>query len=103
MVYSQQEDMKSQLAERMTALLTPMPHPEQADAMSKVVNLLETNGFPVADPSQTSPQAFSQDLFLSGALSKLVANAIKIEFKPADVDNPEELVSTLLPSDGHLD
>jgi hypothetical protein len=103
MVYSRTQDMRETLAEKMSALLSAEPTPDQQSQMSAVVNLLEDNGFPAGDPNMTSPAAFSRDLFLTGALGQLVENAIETKFDPEGAETPEDLVLRLLPSDGHLD
>lgn len=54
-------------------------------------------------PDKTSPNAFTQDLFLRGGLSASVVIAVRTDFRPEVAKSPEDIVLTLLPSDGHLE
>jgi hypothetical protein len=103
MVYSQMEHMRERLSESMTALLKELSSEERSYQMSAVVNLLEDNGFPVANPDRTDPKKFSQELFLRGGLSTFVDLAVKANFRPEVAENPEDMILRLLPSDGHLE
>ena len=103
MVYSRAQEMRESLAQKMSALLSAEPPQEQREQMSAVVRLLEDNGYPTGAPATSNPQKFSSDLFLTGALPRLVENAIATNFDPEGAETPEDLVLRLLPSDGHLD
>ena len=103
MVNSQMQEMRERLAHSLTSLLSQEPKIEQYPQMLQIVNLLEDAGYATGDVNMENPKKFASDLFLSGILSVLVQRAIDMDFKPETQEIPEELVSMLLPSDGHLD
>ena len=46
-------------------------------------------------PDKTSPNAFTQDLFLRGGLSASVVIAVRTDFRPEVAKSPEDIVLTL--------
>ena len=100
MVLTHNEEFAKALAERLEKLLDESSHPQ--NDMAVVENLLEDRGYH-ANGNRESNRAFSQSLFLENQLGQLLDQAQHGPFSPESADTPEELVSNLFPSNGHLE
>jgi hypothetical protein len=88
-----------QVTAHLASLLEQVPVEERAYEMARCEHL--ANGNLSVNPRRTSPQEFSEDLFSDYGMRHLVR---KDEYRWAlSAESPQELITNLLPNDGHLD
>lgn len=90
------DDVKSKLTEMLTALPTPERESEMDEVVATVSDHLSES------PRRLTPESFAKDLFKDPQMISLV-NADEKNKLAMSAETPSELVTNLLPSDGHLD
>jgi hypothetical protein len=91
---------REQVQEKLTQLLNETPPAERQAAMTACASAAGEHLN--SEPSRESPEAFARTLFEDAGMISLVTKDEKNRLAMS-AELPEELVTNLLPSDGHLD
>jgi hypothetical protein len=97
--------MRERLADRLEKLLRLVPDEEREYQMSECERMADEAGMLASAPRTDSPSAFAQDLLVDNPnIFPLIEIALNRDLNPEGMwETPDELIASLMPSDGHLD